>query len=184
MRTGAGLLTLTMAVCLPGVHAPERCYSMKALVAAAHATGAAQADEADWSGPPGALVHISAPEEPFLPATFAPVQARTAAAPAIALPPPAHAVGGLSRAFFMAPALSPYLARTASTAGTAPRTALETEHQLRAWGFTRITDMEMRGGSYVCEATGPRRERVRLVLDARSGEISGMEVIGFENKRY
>ena len=181
MRTGAGLLTLTLAICLPGVQAPEKCRNMKALVAAAHATGAAQADEADWSGPPGALVHISAPEEPFLPVTFAPVQAPPAAAPALALPPSAHAGEGLSRAFFTAPALSPYLAHAA---GTAPRTPLEAERQLRAWGFTRITDMEMRGGSFVCEATGPRRERVRLVLDARSGEISGMEVIGFENKRY
>lgn len=182
MRTGAGFLTLTLAVCLPGLNAPEKCLGMKSMVAAAHATGTAQADEADWSGPPGTLVHISAPEEPFLPVTFPPEQAPPAVSRAIAHPPPGHAGEGLSRAFFMAPALLPYFIR--ATAATAPRTPLDAERQLLAWGFTQITNMEIRGGSYVCEATGPRRERVRLVLDVRSGEISGMEVIGFENKRY
>ena len=183
MRTGAGLLTLALAVSLPGFQAPEPCRQMKDVVAAAHASGAAQADEADWYGPPGTLVRISAPEEPFLPMTFPPA-VPAAPPPVAAAPAPApltHAGDGLSRAFFMAPALSPYVTRAASTP---PRSLGDMERQLTAWGFTEITGLEIRGASYLCEATGPRRERVRLVLDARSGEISGMEVIGFEDKRY
>lgn len=58
------------------------------------------------------------------------------------------------------------------------------EQTLRTRGFSSISNLSRRGGSYVCEATGPRRERVRLVLDAVSGEISGIQVIGFAGKRY
>lgn len=58
------------------------------------------------------------------------------------------------------------------------------EATLRARGFSGITNLKRRGGAYVCEATGPRRERVRLVLDAMSGEISGVQVIGFAGKTY
>ncbi|WP_127091390.1 hypothetical protein [Aquabacter cavernae] len=58
------------------------------------------------------------------------------------------------------------------------------EESLKARGFTSISNLNRRGGAYVCEATGPRRERVRLVVDAASGEISGVQVIGFAGKRY
>ncbi|OYX12669.1 MAG: hypothetical protein B7Z15_09475 [Rhizobiales bacterium 32-66-8] len=63
-------------------------------------------------------------------------------------------------------------------------TAAAIVEHLAERGFSRITGLKQKGDIFLCEATGPRRERVRLVLDARSGEISGMEVIGFENKRY
>ncbi|MEW6257899.1 MAG: hypothetical protein AB1592_18255 [Pseudomonadota bacterium] len=58
------------------------------------------------------------------------------------------------------------------------------EATLRARGFSSISNLNRRGSAYICEATGPRRERVRLVLDAVSGEISGMQVIGFAGKPY
>ena len=58
------------------------------------------------------------------------------------------------------------------------------EALLRAQGFTRITALVRKGGSILCEATGPHRERVHLVIDARSGEIAGLRVIGFADQRY
>ena len=42
-----------------------------------------------------------------------------------------------------------------------------------------VSAVRQRGRSFLAEATGPRGERVRLVLDADSGEINGMQVIGF-----
>lgn len=184
MRRGAGLLTLAFIVCFPGVQSPEKCRSIKALVAAAQASGGAQADEVGWYGPPGTLVRISAPEEPFLPVTFPkPAPPAASTAPAVVEAPPLRVLphGGLGRALSAPTPFSPYFTRAA---GPALRSPLDAERHLSDWGFTQITDMELRGGSYLCEATGPRRERVRLVLDAHSGEISGMEVIGFEDKRY
>lgn len=182
MRIGAAILGLSLAVCAPSCQSPQKCRSLQAVIASAAASGASQADEVDWNGPPGSLVRISAPEEPFLPLTtprpepeLAP---RIISAPAV---PPAHPSDGLARAFFTAPVFSPYFSRTA---GTGPHTPMEMESQLRDRGFTQISGLELRGETYLCEATGPRRERVRLVIDARSGEISGMEVIGFDGKRY
>ncbi|MBB6308329.1 hypothetical protein [Xanthobacter tagetidis] len=49
-------------------------------------------------------------------------------------------------------------------------------------GFKDVSVVRQRGGAYICEATGPRGERVRLVVDAQSGEISGMQVIGYKGK--
>lgn len=54
---------------------------------------------------------------------------------------------------------------------------------LEARGFSAVSAVRQRGQSFLAEATGPRGERVRLVLDASSGEISGMQVIGFERRR-
>lgn len=58
------------------------------------------------------------------------------------------------------------------------------EKLLAAKGFSEISNLRRRGGSFVCEATGPRRERVLLVLDADTGEISGLQLIGFAGKPY
>lgn len=80
-----------------------------------------------------------------------------------------------------APAYGPYVGRSQEPGALTPETV---EGHLLARGFSRIANLKLRGGSYVCEATGPRRERVRLVVDATSGEISGVQVIGFEDKRY
>lgn len=51
--------------------------------------------------------------------------------------------------------------------------------RLRARGFVDVSGVRQRGRTFLAEATGPRGERVRLVIDAASGEISGMQVIGF-----
>lgn len=80
-----------------------------------------------------------------------------------------------------APPYGPYADRGEGVKGLTPDTV---EDHLRSLGFTSIANLRLRGGSYVCEATGPRRERVRLVVDAASGHISGLQVIGFEDKRY
>lgn len=61
----------------------------------------------------------------------------------------------------------------------APLTSEEVAPSLRARGFVDVSAVRQRGRSFLAEATGPRGERVRLVLDAESGEISGMQVIGF-----
>ncbi|QTL01825.1 hypothetical protein J5J86_13510 [Aquabacter sp. L1I39] len=184
MRKGAALLTLALAVCWPGWQSPKRCAALKALVDAAQASGVAQADEAGWYGPPGTLVRIAAPEEPFLPVTFPKAEAPVAPPVTKGMAPrpvPTSSSSGLSRALLLAPAFSPYFSPTASSA---LRSAVDVQRRLEGWGFTGVSDLEMRGTSYLCEATGPRRERVRLVLDAHTGDISGMEVIGFEDMRY
>ncbi len=53
---------------------------------------------------------------------------------------------------------------------------------LQARGFSDIGPLTLRGRTFLCEATGPRRERVRLVVDAASGAISGLQVIGYERR--
>ncbi|MFG1266381.1 hypothetical protein V5F40_00290 [Xanthobacter sp. DSM 14520] len=55
----------------------------------------------------------------------------------------------------------------------------EVAANLKARGFVDVSGVRQRGRSFLAEATGPRGERVRLVLDADSGEINGMQVIGF-----
>lgn len=54
---------------------------------------------------------------------------------------------------------------------------------LASRGFTDVSQLRLRGSAYTCEATGPRRERVRLVVDAASGAIFGVEVIGYDSRR-
>ncbi len=54
---------------------------------------------------------------------------------------------------------------------------------LASRGFTDVGQLRLRGSAYICEATGPRRERVRLVVDAASGAIFGVEVIGYDSRR-
>lgn len=63
-------------------------------------------------------------------------------------------------------------------AGPLPLTAETVAPSLEARGFRQIDAVRQRGQSFLAEATGPRGERVRLVLDAASGDISGMQVIG------
>ncbi|MEW6124711.1 MAG: hypothetical protein AB1698_19045 [Pseudomonadota bacterium] len=91
-----------------------------------------------------------------------------------------RAMAGLSSTYDLVagPASDP----GAMTAQAMTPQALEAALKMR--GFTGISTLNLRGGTYVCEATGPRRERVRLVVDAVSGEISGVQVIGFAEKRY
>ncbi|WAC29187.1 hypothetical protein [Ancylobacter sp. SL191] len=55
---------------------------------------------------------------------------------------------------------------------------------LAARGFTNISVIRRRGPTLLMEANGPRGERVQLIVDAMSGAINGMKVIGFGDKRY
>lgn len=79
----------------------------------------------------------------------------------------------------LAPQPSPYSPYQSHTVRGAPLTSEQVAPALRARGFVDVSAVRQRGRSFLAEATGPRGERVRLVLDAESGEISGMQVIGF-----
>lgn len=61
--------------------------------------------------------------------------------------------------------------------------AASVKASLEARGFTGVSRPVLRGRTYVCEATGPRRERVRLVVDYATGVIVGLTVIGFDSSR-
>lgn len=55
---------------------------------------------------------------------------------------------------------------------------------LRSRGFSDVSVLRQRGPTILLEANGPRGERVQVVVDAASGAISGMKVIGFGAQRY
>lgn len=74
----------------------------------------------------------------------------------------------------------PYQARP--LAGT-PLGPVEVAASLKARGFVDVSAVRQRGRTFLAEATGPRGERVRLVVDGASGEISGMQVIGYASPR-
>ncbi|MFG1478507.1 hypothetical protein V5F53_07535 [Xanthobacter sp. V4C-4] len=50
---------------------------------------------------------------------------------------------------------------------------------LEARGFSRVDILRRRGHSMLAEATGPRGERARLVVDTVTGEITGLQLLGF-----
>jgi hypothetical protein len=50
-------------------------------------------------------------------------------------------------------------------------------------GFRDISPPQNRGATYITEATGPRGERVRLIINGHTGGIDGVRAIGFEDKR-
>jgi len=54
---------------------------------------------------------------------------------------------------------------------------------LRARGFRDIGAIQQRGTTFICEATGPSGERVRLVINGLTGGIDGVRVIGFGPRR-
>lgn len=55
---------------------------------------------------------------------------------------------------------------------------------LRGRGFSDVQVLRQRGPTILLEASGPRGERVQVVVDAASGAINGMKVIGFGDRRY
>jgi len=77
----------------------------------------------------------------------------------------------------------PYKPYQSQPPARAPLGPAEVEATLKARGFVDVSDVRQRGRTFLAEATGPRGERVRLVVDAASGEISGMQVIGFGRRR-
>lgn len=50
-------------------------------------------------------------------------------------------------------------------------------------GFSDVELVRQRGNAFILEATGQRGERVRLVVDGATGDITGLQVIGFDGKR-
>jgi hypothetical protein len=59
----------------------------------------------------------------------------------------------------------------------------EVVNSLRARGFRDISPPQNRGSTFITEATGPRGERVRLIINGKSGGIDGVRAIGFEDRR-
>lgn len=58
-----------------------------------------------------------------------------------------------------------------------PRTSFSVVAGLQQRGFSAIQLLRWRGNSLLCEATGPRRERLRLVVDTTTGEVTGLQVL-------
>lgn len=184
MRAGLAALSVLILPVLAAsaVPAAAQCTAAEALARPAAAAGPA----------PHGPDRLAAPPLP-LPVTGH----QPAAAPAGALdPPPAsrsHAamLGTTPRMAMRTDALAaqmptplaarptPYQPYQSHVFRAAPLTSEEVAPSLRARGFVDVSAVRQRGRSFLAEATGPRGERVRLVLDAESGEISGMQVIGF-----
>ena len=88
------------------------------------------------------------------------------------------------------PAAGPYapyeapVAPPAKASEQAEASPADAVTMLRGRGFTNIEIIKQRGASIILEATGPREERVQLVVDVASNSIIGMKVIGFGDKRY
>ncbi|MCG5236695.1 hypothetical protein [Xanthobacter oligotrophicus] len=106
-------------------------------------------------------------------------EANSAGAPGLHLSPvseafAAHAASPLARS-----RPDPYRPYQTRPPGAPPLKSDEVAANLKARGFIDVSAVRQRGRSFLAEATGPRGERVRLVLDADSGEINGMQVIGF-----
>ncbi|MFS8035590.1 hypothetical protein ACI7BZ_01275 [Xanthobacter sp. AM11] len=77
----------------------------------------------------------------------------------------------------------PYRPYQGRPAAGPPRGPEQVAASLRSRGFVEVSAVRQRGRTFLAEATGPRGERVRLVIDGASGEISGMQVIGFDTPR-
>jgi hypothetical protein len=55
---------------------------------------------------------------------------------------------------------------------------------LQGRGFQNISSPQRRGATYILEATGPRGERVRLIVNAMTGGIDGVRVIEMDRGRF
>jgi hypothetical protein len=64
-----------------------------------------------------------------------------------------------------------------------PLGSSEIVNSLQARGFRDISPPKNRGSTYITEATGPGGERVRLVINGKSGGIDGVRAIGFDDRR-
>jgi hypothetical protein len=64
-----------------------------------------------------------------------------------------------------------------------PVTQGEIVKSLKKRGFRDIEVLRHRGQTFVVEATGSLGERVRLVINGRTGSIDGARVIGFGGRR-
>lgn len=50
-------------------------------------------------------------------------------------------------------------------------------HGLEQRGFFAIDLVRLRGTSLLCEATSPRHQRLRLVVDLATGEVTGLQLL-------
>jgi hypothetical protein len=76
-----------------------------------------------------------------------------------------------------------YSQRGIEPGGHRPLGPGEIVSSLQARGFREISPLQNRGFTYITEATGPRGERVRLIINAKSGGIDGVRAIGFDDRR-
>ena len=67
--------------------------------------------------------------------------------------------------------------------GHKPLGSSEIVSSLQARGFRDISPPKNRGSTYITEATGPGGERVRLIINGKSGGIDGVRAIGFDGRR-
>ncbi len=76
-----------------------------------------------------------------------------------------------------------YSQRRIAPGGHKPLGSNEIVNSLQAKGFRDISPPQNRGSTYITEATGPRGERVRLVINGKSGEIDGVRPIDLDDRR-
>jgi hypothetical protein len=76
-----------------------------------------------------------------------------------------------------------YSERGIAPGGHKPLGSNEIVSSLQAKGFRDISPPQHRGSTYITEATGPRGERVRLIINGKSGGIDGVRAIGFDDRR-
>ena len=163
----AGAAFFLMALVPPVSPAAAQCGADPAAPAAAQGDLPAKPPPLRTHHPPSEAATLGFPSA---------TPARAAAATATQMPDEAPLLPG---ALFPR-AYRPYQAAPASPR---PLTAETVASNLEARGFRQVSAVRQRGQSFLAEATGPRGERVRLVLDAASGDISGMQVIGTAEHR-
>jgi hypothetical protein len=76
-----------------------------------------------------------------------------------------------------------YSQRGIASGSHKPLGSNEIVNSLQARGFHEISPPKNRGSTYITEATGPGGERVRLVINGKSGGIDGVRPIGFDDRR-
>jgi hypothetical protein len=76
-----------------------------------------------------------------------------------------------------------YSQRGIASGSHKPLGSNEIVNSLQARGFREISPPKNRGSTYITEATGPGGERVRLVINGKSGGIDGVRPIGFDDRR-
>lgn len=54
---------------------------------------------------------------------------------------------------------------------------------LHTRGFRDVVFVRQRGATYIYEATGPRGERVRLIVNSVTGGIDGVRQLGVGRKK-
>jgi hypothetical protein len=100
----------------------------------------------------------------------------------IFVPPPSLPVPFIRRGIPLLP-YDYYSQRGVAPGGHKLLGSNEIVSSLQAKGFRDISPPQNRGSTYITEATGPRGERVRLIINGQSGGIDGVRAIGFEDRR-